>query len=752
MLEEQRQTQKIRRQVTGRGLGHEVNVYVPLGLVKPKVAPRRDPQFSPSAEQGMQQYQLTEKEVERRYEHYEFLQQVIEGQDKNLAIIGEPGAGKSTWLEQIALYVDKSENSFPICIPLGNLGEKTLEDYLLQIWLKDAERFLPSSRSPLPPFSRRVSNLENGVSSEAIELEELFKQGKVWLLLDGADEMRLQRAESPLQKIANHLTGWVASARVVLTCRLNVWEANPNALPNFETYRTLIFDNKQVGDFIGQWFAQASEPKLGEQLKDKLGESGRERIRDLIKNPLRLALLCKIWATKQGELPKTKAVLYQRFRDDFYEWKQYPQLTDDLDQQEELHEALSNLALEAIDKKLPLRKKFAHKVMGKSLFRLACEVGWLNLVYRDAETDEPVYAFFHLTFQEYFAACVIDDWHFFLNHKNNNSKLFPNYKLLGTLFIPRYFDYFAAQQIGTWTNFPIHNNKNTNPFLKHNNPNYVYRIFEPQWKEVILLWLGREGDTAFEKHKEEFIKSLVEFEDGCMGFYSFRAYFLAAAGITEFRSCTQSDKIAAQILEWSLGYSNDNPIGQAAMAVLPETDCVRVYNYLDELEESTKDDLDDDPSVMKKEAITLAYALLDGYNPNEPWEDDFIPSNFPNQNADSSIEGITLDDLKATNDAINVLIDLLYYRLHRSTMRDAALRLVDILPNHRLTEAVKDLKNCLTTEQFLEAPTYGQSLADYENKFYRFKCCYKVLLHCAQNIPYPDFYEVWHQTTNHERG
>src|SRR5919202_756254 len=132
MLENQRQTQEIRRQATGRGLGHEVNVYVPLGLVKPKVAPRREQDGSPSAEQGMQQYQLTEKEVEQRYEYDEFLQQVIEGQDKSLAIIGEPGAGKSTWLEQIALYVDKSENGFPICIPLGNLGEKTLEDYLLQ--------------------------------------------------------------------------------------------------------------------------------------------------------------------------------------------------------------------------------------------------------------------------------------------------------------------------------------------------------------------------------------------------------------------------------------------------------------------------------------------------------------------------------------------------------------------------------------------------------------------------------------------
>jgi hypothetical protein len=219
-------------------------------------------------------------------------------------------------------------------------------------------------------------------------------------------------------------------------------------------------------------------------------------------------MLCGIWYFHQGDLPNTKATLYQQYIEYFYRWKQHPQLTDDLDKQEELHTAFSKLALEAIDKKLPLRKKFAHKVMGKSLFQLARDVGWLNWVYKDAETGEDVYAFLHLTFQEYFAACAIDDWHFFLNHLRDNP-------MQGT-----------------------------------------YRIFEPQWKEVILLWLGREGNKDVTNQKEEFIEALVKFEDGWDGFYRYHAYFLASAGVTELLNYSRTNEILIQLFEWGFASLN----------------------------------------------------------------------------------------------------------------------------------------------------------------------------------------------------
>jgi predicted NACHT family NTPase len=51
--------------------------------------------------------------------------------------------------------------------------------------------------------------------------------------------------------------------------------------------------------------------------------------------------------------------------------------------------------------------------MNDKLLKLAWDLGWLNLVDRCSTTDEPVYAFFHPSFQEYFAALAIDNWNFF---------------------------------------------------------------------------------------------------------------------------------------------------------------------------------------------------------------------------------------------------------------------------------------------------------------------------------------------------
>ncbi|BAZ23914.1 hypothetical protein NIES4073_48050 [Kalymmatonema gypsitolerans NIES-4073] len=258
--------------------------------------------------------------------------------------------------------------------------------------------------------------------------------------------------------------------------------------------------------------------------------------------------MCSTWQSSDKRLPDTKAGLYQQFVETFYIWKE-----NRFQQQEELNAALGRLAKRAIDSEMfrfRLRHKFVREELGDpkqrgSLFWWALQLGWLNEIGLAAEsvTKEKVYAFYHPTFQEYFAALAIADWHFFLNHV-------PDNPVQGT-----------------------------------------YRIFEPQWKEVILLWLGRE-DVAKEE-KEDFIQALVEFEDGCREFYSYRAYFLTAAGIAELVDVDNAKKeeIIKQIVKYCFGYLNEqyqwvtflDPIAEQARKALQETEPKKAIKELVQL-------------------------------------------------------------------------------------------------------------------------------------------------------------------------
>jgi predicted NACHT family NTPase len=527
------------------------DVYVPLGLVERKKQSKRQGDVSP--EQGSELYKETE--ITKTFEHNDFLEQVLKqkntpkSQGKRIAIIGEPGAGKTTLLQQIANWVScEIDQSIVIWVSLADLRGQELKSYLFESWLTQVAE-------------------KKGKAEATKQLKDdfvaLFNQKNVWLLLDGLDEMS---ASNPLTEIARQFRegGLISQVRIVLTCRVNLWDGSINALDDFDTYRSLDFSYpEQVERFIHKWFAAI--PETGKQLCTALKESGKERIRDLVKNPLRLTLLCLNWQSGDGKLPDTQVGLYQQFVDDFYKWKK-DEFAINSDQRQQLNVKLGELAKAAISKeatRFRLRQDSVTQFLGdaddeNSLLKLALNRGWLNCVGIDTNR-KPVYAFFHASFQEYFAAKAIDDWHFFLNH------------------VPK-------------------------------NPSQgTYRIFEPQWKQTILLWLGREEENL-KQQKQQFIDALVNFKDGCgkwnrvnvhKGFYEYHAYFLAAAGIAEFRCYSKTDEIVAQIIKYGFGYFNikeqewhtfGKEIEQKAKAVLVETDCKKAIVALEELISNSQDE------------------------------------------------------------------------------------------------------------------------------------------------------------------
>lgn len=379
-----------------------------MALVERRKPDKREGEHS--AEAGTKLYE-PQYEEKQRFEHEAFLQQILEKgesktQGQRIALIGEPGAGKTTTLQAIAFWVLEKELGSPIWISLTDLERNgnliDLKTYLFDVWL--SPKVLPSQKD----------NAQQ-------QLKTQIEQGRVWLLLDGVDEVAASGVQI-LKHLSQQLTGWLAQARIMLTCRLNTWEADNNFLSDFKTYRLLDFDYPQeVYKFINNWFSN-KDISSGEKLKIELNKPEKARLRDLIQNPLRLMLLCHTWQKNDAKLVNTKAEFYAEIVRLIYKCNRFP-ISDK--QKQELHQALGRLAIKDIDKsnsRFRLRESFIKEELGDpnekdSLFNLALRFCWLNEVGITAESfkEEKVYAFLHPTFEEYFAALAINREHGYWN-------------------------------------------------------------------------------------------------------------------------------------------------------------------------------------------------------------------------------------------------------------------------------------------------------------------------------------------------
>jgi GTPase SAR1 family protein len=505
------QLERQKQQITSSPLHRKArdldSVHVPLGLVERKERPKidRTQEISPERGSAAEQPEYTEKRVE----HEAFLAEIGKRQPgEHLVILGEPGAGKTTLLtkvwEWLLEHEQPGEDIIVAWVPLAAVKDHKLKDYLKKTWL---DLFCSD---------------DDQVDDYWKSFLALAKTGRVWLLLDGADEM----GGEALSKLEITLVQpWAQSTRAIITCRLNLWDASStNQLqtsPNFQVYRTLDFKyvnpagQDEVKSFIDNWFQSTKEPEAGKKLRAALDEVGKERIKDLAQNPLRLTLLCATWDTDRA-LPETQAGLYELFVDYVYDWKA-KEFSEAVKLRRELDRALGNLAKQGINKP-SLRFRFTEAelrmwVAVEEQCQALMDLGWLNCV--GEENQRTVFAFFHPTFQEYFAACNINDWDYFLPRAH----------------VDRPVPCLGEEEIGA-----------------------IYRVFESEWRQPIVLWFGR-GDIS-DEDKEKFIEKLTTFQDGVGDFSYYRAYCMAAICVGEFNLSRYTKEIVEQIVEWAFGYFN----------------------------------------------------------------------------------------------------------------------------------------------------------------------------------------------------
>lgn len=582
------------------------DLYVPLGVVAG----------------GLSADNTDEDAGFQSYEPQDLLARYWNSSEANrLAVVGEPGAGKTTFLQTFSLLLSERKNCLPVWISLADLEGRSLEDYLTTTWLRKA----------LKKFAIAPEILD--------EFAQLIEKGQVWFLLDALDEMGEQpnRAATNLER---ELQGWLGNAHIVVTCRSTVWHSGKNALGYFETYRCQSLNDdqicgvNQVKIFIQQWFQNNQD--LGDRLQKELDRRVNIRIREVARHPLYLALLCRTWQLTQGKLPTTKAILYRQFVEAFYEWKQdaFPTTRT---QRRSLKQALAQLALQGMRQNPPNFRFRQGEVqqcfdnINPDLFTLASQLGWLDVVGRSEATGKKIYAFYHPTFQEYFAAAAIARWQDFIQLKNNSR---------------------------------IH-----------------HPIFEYGWQEIILLWLGREDIGRSEK--ENFLQTLVQWQDNCGGFYDLRAICLVGKSLAEFPDFSQAQTVINQLIQWRFVSSKNTPalptplVEQASIA-LSRSDRQLTVPALEAFLQKTQNPFD---------SWLAAHSLGKNHDPG-------------NKTAIATLEHLLTADLDLTfklnicrslgaidpnnQSVLQTLTTLLRPEQKVKIRRKAALRLGRIAPNHPL--------------------------------------------------------------------
>ncbi len=248
------------------------------------------------------------------------LEEVI-GRDKRIIILGDPGVGKSTLMQYLALQTAywfsgeskkatiKVEKQIPILIRLNKFHD-------IKGW--------PAEKTLISAIKGEIEvNLEQAIPEGF--LEKQLKDGNLLILLDAFDELASRDTRQCLAEKVKNLIANYPENQFIVTSRITGY-SNQLADAGFDSYTIQKLTSNHIRDFIYKWYENLARfqsygkkedektfiNQQNKQKGDKLLKVilDNERIRQLAINPMLLSLITLVHYIKV-RLPDQTYLLYQ---------------------------------------------------------------------------------------------------------------------------------------------------------------------------------------------------------------------------------------------------------------------------------------------------------------------------------------------------------------------------------------------------------------------------------------------------------
>jgi predicted NACHT family NTPase len=202
---------------------------------------------------------------------------------RKLMVWGKPGAGKTTFLKHLATQ----------CV------DGYIQIQRVPLYIQFEEFVIEGSQN----FQKTINQILGNCEVTASQTNELLKAGRMFILIDGLDEVKEEDSHLAIKHLKNFLNNFHKN-QYVITCRLAGQKFCPD---NFTEVEVADFDKQQITQLVSKWF---DRPQKTDKFLKKLYSPNSASIQELANNPLLLTLMCLVF-NDTAELSSNRFDLYR---------------------------------------------------------------------------------------------------------------------------------------------------------------------------------------------------------------------------------------------------------------------------------------------------------------------------------------------------------------------------------------------------------------------------------------------------------